>query len=168
MTVKEKIMEALGGAIKDASRPMAFALSDSTVIDGVSQAVEVNMHCEFDWAINLEFKDGSPVDHDDFYIQCGSGSDRINAIDELAEATGSVWSDGEPEMWPEVYNLVKENFDSFLNEKDDRNFLHQPAEELDLKKSNFFITIYEVIDDGADVCRYHWKAYYFHDLLKSQ
>ena len=49
MTVKEKIMEALEGAIKDASRPMATAFMQTPI--------EIYTDCEFDWDINLKFKD---------------------------------------------------------------------------------------------------------------
>ena len=44
MTVKEKIMEALGGAIKDASRPMAIAFmqnpSETSIHFNISDEIQ--------------------------------------------------------------------------------------------------------------------------------
>ena len=48
----------------------------------------------------------------------------------------------------------------------DREILTQPAELLDLDKTNFFVKIYEVVVDGADVFKYFLQPYYFSDLIK--
>tara|TARA_B100000963_G_C22494358_1_gene610754 strand:+ start:452 stop:928 length:477 start_codon:yes stop_codon:yes gene_type:complete len=158
MTVKEKIMEALEGAIKDASRPMAAAF--------IQTPIEIYTDCEFDWDINLKFKDGRSVNQGDFTVECGKASEQEDAVDALSEA--SYVGGADSEMWPEVYRVVKFNFEAFLDERDDRDFLHQPAEDLDLEASNFFVSIFEIIDDGADIERWHRKAYYFQDMLEGK
>ena len=158
MTVKEKIMEALEGAIKDASRPMATAFMQTPI--------EIYTDCEFDWDINLEFKDGRSVNQGDFTVECGKASEIEDAVDVLY---GAAYVGGaDPEMWPEVYKVVKLTFQTFLDERDDRDFLHLPAEDLDLETSNFFVIIFEIIDGGADIERWHRKAYYFQDMLEGK
>jgi len=159
MTVKEKIMEALEGAIKDASRPMAAAFMQTPI--------EIYTDCEFDWDINLKFKDGRSVNQGDFTVECGKASEQEDAVDALSDAA-YVGRPGSEDKWPEVYKLVKSNFQTFLDERDDRDFLHQPAEDLDLETSNFYVQIFEIIDGGADIERWHRKAYYFQDMLEGE
>ena len=158
MTVKEKIMEALEGAIKDASRPMATAFMQTPI--------EIYTDCEFNWDINLKFKDGRSVNQGDFTVECGKASEIEDAVDVLY---GAAYIGGaDPEMWPEVYKVVKLTFQTFLDERDDRDFLHLPAEDLDLETSNFFVIIFEIINGGADIERWHRKAYYFQDMLEGK
>lgn len=144
MLVKDQIIDALDKALKELqTNPPAEVYSD----------------CNFDWDINIVFKDGSVDGYDDFCVECYDASPTL-------ETAIGVGGQPDPESWPDVFEIIKSNFDYFFDEMKDREILTQPAELLDLDKTNFFVKIYEVVDDGADVFKYFLQPYYFSDLIK--
>ena len=143
MDVKHKIIQALDKALEELR---------------TNPPEEVYNDCSFDWDINIVFKDGSVDGYDDFCVECYDASPTL-------ETAIGVGGQPDPESWPYVFEIIKSNFDYFFDEMKDREILTQPAELLDLDKTNFFVKIYEVVDDGADVFKYFLQTYYFSDLI---
>lgn len=143
MTIKEKIQEALDGALKEFS---------------YDPPKEVYSECRMDWDIHLFSKNGAELrGTKDFVVECKS------AIYDLE----SIIMSGEGSMWPDVFDEIKNCFSNFFEIVSGRELLSESSDQLDLAKSNFYLRIYEVIDDGADVWRYHMKQYAFSECLKN-
>ena len=143
MSIKEKIQEALVGALKEFS---------------YDPPREVYSECRMDWDINLFSKNDAELeDTEDFVVECKS------AICDLE----TIVMSGEGSMWPDVFDEIKNCFSNFFENMSGREFFSKSSAQLDLEKSNFYVKVYEVIDDGADVWRYHMKQYIFSDCLEN-
>lgn len=59
-----------------------------------------------------------------------------------------------------VEDDVRECFKDYLYNTE-QAILFESAEQVDLEKSNFHINVYEVVENGADVCKYYRKTHYF-------
>ncbi len=140
MTIKEKIQNALDGAIEEFS---------------YNPPKEIYSECDMFWDIDLVLKDGTELGGNSLVVDCKS------AIYDLE----SVIMSNETALWPEVMKEIKDCFSNLFENMEDTEFLNDSAENLDLSKSKFFVRIFEVVDNGADVWKYHMEPYIFADCL---
>ena len=138
MNIKQQILKALNGALEEFS---------------YNPPKEVYSECEMLWDIDLILKDGTEIGGDSFVADCRSAIYDLESI---------IMSD-DTALWPDVMNEIKDCFNSLFENTTDTKFLDDPAENLDLNESKFFVRIFEVVDGGADVWKYHMQPYSFAD-----
>ena len=140
MTIKQQILKALNGALEEFS---------------YNPPKEVYSECQMLWDIDLILKDGTELGGDSFVADCQSAICDLESI---------IMSD-DAALWPDVTNEIKDCFNCLFEDETYTKFLDDSAENVDLTRSKFFVRIFEVVDNGADVWKYHMMPYSFAECL---
>lgn len=138
--VKDVVLSRLEGALtKFAEAPPSEAYSQG---EGY-----------FTWQIGLRDangKDLTTATGDEFAVQC----DVALLEDVIMNDSGSM---------EDVFEDIRERFQQFLSDTKESIVL-EPADNISLAQSSFYIYVCEVVDGGADVWRYYGEDFMFDEL----